>query len=381
MRYRSLLLAALWLGLAYLAVSCAPTEPGSSDEELAATSAYETLVAMGVIQTQDTGPTATITPQPPESQADLPPSPTSTPTATITPTQDPDECTNIATYGADVDVTIPDDTEVLPEASIQKIWRIYNGGTCIWTTSYQLVFAAGDQMGGPSVQAITGSVEPDDSVDLSIEIIAPSTPGTYQGVWRLRSPQGAYLSGPTGDIITLWVRIVVTETPSSGYDIVLFVTEPISGYVLSNGTTGAPENVGDFPDGNSMQAFMTWIISPIPAGSTIQEVQVDFSDFTTLGSPFADLQCLRAYQHDYGTMDSDDYITGPVSGALARWCDAADLEEPIISDAFRTALQDKVGSVRFQIRLQFNEVASDGDDEADVIRFGMAVLRVKYTEP
>ena len=100
-----------------------------------------------------------------------------------------------------------------------------------------------------------------------------------------------------------------------------------------------------------------------------------------MGTPFEDLQCLRAYAHDYGTLDSRDYISGSVTGSLARWCDIDDLQNPIISGGFLTALQDKVGSDHFQIRLQFSSIPSDGDADADVVRFNMAILRVKYTEP
>ena len=383
MRYRTIIFAAVWLGMAYLVVSCAPSTPGPSSEELAATSAFETLVAMGVIQPQETGPTATNSPQPEQSQEDLQPSPTASPSATPTSTQEHEDCTDVASYGDDVDVTIPDDTEFAPGSATQKIWRIHNDGSCTWTSSYELVFHHGDQMGGPSLQAFAGSVAPDASVDLSIDITAPATPGTYQGFWKLRNPQGVFLNGPTGSNVILWIKIVVTDNPTvpNAQDIALFVVEPISGYVLSDGSTGAPENVGDIPGGVSMQAFLTWVISAIPAGSTILEVEVDFSDADTLGTPFADLQCLRAYPHDYGTLDSSDYISGPVTGSLARWCDFTDLQDPIVSSAFATALQDKVGSDRFQIRLQFNSVASDGDDEADVVRFDMAILRVLYTEP
>ena len=381
MRCRSALLVGLCLGLAYLAVSCTPSSPRAASEELAATSAYETLVAMGVIQPADGGPTATSTRQPELSQEDLPPSPTPTPSPTPSPTAEQQDCTDVVTFGDDLDITIPDDTEVAPGASLTKVWRINNSGTCTWNSSYALVFATGDQMGGPSVQAFPGSVAPDASVDLSIDLTAPTATGIYQGFWRIRSPHGSYVEGSSGNIVTLWVKIVVTDAAIGSHEATFLVVEPLSGYVLSNGTTGAPENVGDAPGGISMQGFMTWVISSIPAAAVIQEVEVDFSDFDTLGSPFANLQCLRAYKHDYGTLDSSDYISGPVTGALARWCDSTDLETPITSAGFKSALQEKVGNDRFQIRLQFSSVPTDGDDEADIVRFGSAVLRVKYTVP
>jgi hypothetical protein len=130
-----------------------------------------------------------------------------------------------------------------------------------------------------------------------------------------------------------------------------------------------------------MQAFMTWVVSYIPDGSNIQDVEVDFSDFDTLGTPFTDLQCLRAYPQDYGTLDGTDFITGHVTGSIARWCDETGLQTPITSNAFLTAVQDKVGSDHFQIRMQFNSVPSDEDGETDLIRFGDVTLRIRYIEP
>jgi hypothetical protein len=183
--------------------------------------------------------------------------------------------------------------------------------------------------------------------------------------------------------VVLWVKIVVPD-PGSGsidHDIELVAVDPLSGYVLSDGTVGLPMNVGDISSDASMQAFMTWIISAIPIGSTIEEVEIDFSDFDILGSPFTDLQCLRAYQQDFDTLDSSDYVTGPVTGSMARWCSEAELQTPSISDSFKTALENSLGSNDFQIRLQFNDVTSDGDEQGDLVRFEMAILRIAYSAP
>jgi hypothetical protein len=383
MRQRSLILFALCLIIASLAVSCTPSGQDPADDQPEATSAYQTLVAMGVIEPDATEPTATRTPQPTVSQDDLPPSPTPTLTPTATPTQNLDDCTDEAAFGADLDVTIPDDSEVAPGVSLRKTWRITNSGTCTWTPSYQLTFANGDQMDGPSVQPFTISVAPGASVNLSIDITSPLSPGTYQGFWRIRNPLGAYVEGSTGNIITLWVKIVVTDDPVGAdvQDVTFFLAEPLSGYVLSDGSVGVPTNVGDTDSGLSMQAFMTWVVSSIPDGSNIQDVEVDFSDFDTLGTPFTDLQCLRAYPQDYGPLDGTDFITGHVTGSIARWCDETGLQTPITSNAFLTAVQDKVGSDHFQIRMQFNSVPSDEDGETDLIRFGDVTLRIRYIEP
>src|SRR5512138_2696264 len=63
------------------------------------------------------------------------------------------------------DVTIPDGTVVDPGESFTKTWRIRNAGVCSWTPSYSVVFVSGNTLSGPSVQALTGNVNPGQTVD------------------------------------------------------------------------------------------------------------------------------------------------------------------------------------------------------------------------
>lgn len=117
--------------------------------------------------------------------------PTVTPAATqvvviLTATVD-DKC-----YKADFisDVTIPDGTEFSAGESFTKTWRVRNIGDCAWTADFALVFDAGEKMGGTSPQLLMGSVAPGDTVDISINLVAPSTIGTYTGNWQIRNTEG-----------------------------------------------------------------------------------------------------------------------------------------------------------------------------------------------
>ncbi|HEY70601.1 MAG TPA: hypothetical protein G4O08_08465 [Anaerolineae bacterium] len=213
MRFRSIHISSLVIAILLLAASCTSTAPSPSDGELAATAAMQTLTAMGIFSTPEPiQPILSSTPSPTDTETLPTASPTWTPPMrTPTPTEDPQACTDLVTYGSDIDVSIPDGTEILPGASFEKIWRISNGGTCTWTTAYKLVFNHGDQMDGPSIQALPGIVEPNASVDLTIQLTSPSTPGTYQGFWKLRNDEGVYVKGPTGNDLRLWVEIVVPE--------------------------------------------------------------------------------------------------------------------------------------------------------------------------
>ena len=88
------------------------------------------------------------------------------------------------------DVTIPDGTTLSPNETFTKTWRLKNVGTCTWTPSYTVVFSSGDSMSGPATQALTGNVNPGQTVDISVDLKAPSTAGNYKGYWKLQNGAG-----------------------------------------------------------------------------------------------------------------------------------------------------------------------------------------------
>jgi hypothetical protein len=92
------------------------------------------------------------------------------------------------------DVTIPDGTVLDPNESFTKTWRLKNAGTCPWTSSYSVVFSDGDAMNGPASQALTGTVNPGQTVDISVNLKAPSNNGSYKGNWKLRNASGLLFS-------------------------------------------------------------------------------------------------------------------------------------------------------------------------------------------
>jgi hypothetical protein len=124
--------------------------------------------------------------------------------AAATPTAEEDveagDCTLNASYVADI--MIPDDTEMAPGASFTKSWRIQNSGTCDWGPGFELVFVLGVQMGSvcsiPLPETVAGG-----TVDLAIDLQAPTAYGTHRGDWQMRSDEGR----PFGS--TFWVQIVV----------------------------------------------------------------------------------------------------------------------------------------------------------------------------
>ncbi|MCQ3937023.1 MAG: hypothetical protein DPW18_08265 [Chloroflexi bacterium] len=143
---------------------------------------------------------------PPTKAGYVPPTPTVTPDVTLTPTPAvtiPPDCTNSAVLVRDV--TIQDGTRVNPGEKFTKTWEFINNGTCPWI-GYVLKFAAGDQMNAPLSAPIPDTL-PKDSVQVSVELTAPTANGSYTGYFTLNDPNGKDV--PIGIEKTFWVKITV----------------------------------------------------------------------------------------------------------------------------------------------------------------------------
>lgn len=96
------------------------------------------------------------------------------------------------------DVTIPDNTVIEPGKAFKKTWRLRNDGTGTWTTNFKLAFVSGDAMAGPASKALDASVAPGETIDISVDLSAPSVSKTYKGNWMLQTDTGTNFGiGPT----------------------------------------------------------------------------------------------------------------------------------------------------------------------------------------
>lgn len=176
--------------------------------------AINTSVALTVAATQPVSNTAIVITATPETQAlpTITPVPlsveaTATPNLpTVTPTAD--NC-NLASFKEDV--TIPDDTQIFAGSTFTKTWRVMNVGTCTWNTNYALVTYSGDDLGAPAVSLLPTSVPPGGTIDLSVNLTAPSVDGTYTQRFRLRSDTGLIFATGDGGVYSLYVRIKVVH--------------------------------------------------------------------------------------------------------------------------------------------------------------------------
>ncbi len=283
-----------------------PGQGGSADDETLATAARLTVDAR---LTQAIGETATAqavaggmadTPAPPPAvgtttapTATLPP-PTQPPTATKTPIP----C-NWASFVADV--TYPDGADVLAGSDFTKTWRLKNIGSCTWTSGYQLIFSHGDRMNAPdSVQLTSGVVNPGETVDVSVNLVAPDAPGAYQGNFLLRSPDNVVFGIGAAADKSFWVKVEVfpppTDTPTptatstntpvpvAQPDLIINVLElnpatPTKGnpvdvkvqvYNIGNAVAVGPFVVEWYPGENYPSPACTWTVSNVnPTGGRV----------------------------------------------------------------------------------------------------------------
>lgn len=158
-----------------------------------------------------TQPFVTVTQAPPTSTATTAPTATYTPTTTptSTPVGTPGSCTDQAKFVDDV--TIPDNSQMLPAQDFIKTWRLQNTGTCTWTDQYALIFVSGDQMSGTSPLPLTGLTAPGNTVDVSVNLKAPGSVGTYQGNWELRNPNSVNFGTGNNASQPFYVLIDVVE--------------------------------------------------------------------------------------------------------------------------------------------------------------------------
>ena len=147
-----------------------------------------------------------------------PPTPQPTPEFTETPlptaTEDPNTptptpCIDAMEFIQDLNYDDEDLTnfpDVDPGEAFQKGWRIKNSGSCTWNSSYFIKYTHGSspaaQMGG-QLTSIKGTVNPGQTYDMYVDLVAPQEPGEYVGNWQMHNSANK----PFGQ--TIWVAVEV----------------------------------------------------------------------------------------------------------------------------------------------------------------------------
>jgi len=149
--------------------------------------------------------------QPTQTSLD-PPRVNLTPLLPQTGSKPPLDCLDQAAAAHPIDVNIPDDTIMQPGQDFSKTWRLINAGTCTWTEEYAVVWFWGEKMSVADTFPLQKSVAPGEQADVTVNLVAPKKPGTYQSNWKLRNPAGNIFGVGPGDGLYFYVRIIVAGT-------------------------------------------------------------------------------------------------------------------------------------------------------------------------
>ena len=164
---------------------------------------------------------ASLTPTPPvaASSTPLPPGPSG------------DQASYVA------DVTIPDGTVIAPGAAFVKTWKLQNTGTTTWTTSYSLAFISGEQMGSITSVSLVQSVPPGQQIDISVDLVAPTSTGTYQSYWKMKNASGQFFNDSVYVLIAVGsggaTQPVKTSTPGATPTSTGIPANPITSLTMS----------------------------------------------------------------------------------------------------------------------------------------------------
>lgn len=188
------------------ATTAAPTRPP-------ATAAVQPTITLP--PKTSVSPTQTIGNTPPISAATGPAAATASPSASDSTAAPPGPFTDQAEFVADV--TVPDSSDFAPGAKFTKTWRIKNVGTATWTTGYAMEYVRGTNMAAVSTVSFPTDAPPGGTVELSVEMTAPATPGQYTSLWQFSNAAGVKFGvGPNfNEPIYVLIDVVAGANPGT----------------------------------------------------------------------------------------------------------------------------------------------------------------------
>ncbi|MCE7858932.1 MAG: hypothetical protein DYG86_03985 [Chloroflexi bacterium CFX2] len=119
------------------------------------------------------------------------------------------------------DVTIPDGTNFAANTAFKKTWRIKNIGSCAWGGDVSLIFDSGERMNAPASLTLPTTVNPGQTVDITVDMTSPANAGHYFGYWKFKTTNFGGLTFGIGSNQnkSFWVEIRVSGgSTGAGYD-------------------------------------------------------------------------------------------------------------------------------------------------------------------
>ena len=214
------------------------------------------------------------------------------------------------------DVTVPDGTNYAPGTAFKKTWRLKNIGTCAWNSNdVSLIFDSGEKMGAPASSALPTTVSPGQTVDITVDMTAPSAAGHYFGYYKFKSASGGVFGIGSTANKTFWVEINVTSSSGTSYDFTANAASAAwssgAGALTFPGTDGSANGFSlkldkpKFENGiESAQAGLLFAPNNVNNGY-VQAVYPAFKVQSgdrfqaTIGCEYGSTTCYMAYRLDY----------------------------------------------------------------------------------
>eukprot|EP00897_Mesotaenium_endlicherianum_P009512 jgi/Mesen1/858/ME000114S10942 len=140
------------------------------------------------------------------------------------------------------DVTIFDGTEMAPGSRFTKIWRLRNSGSAVWPHGSVLQLVGGDKLSdveSVTLQIPNAGLAPEEEVDVSVDLVAPTQPGRYVSHYRLVAPFGPKF----GHRVWCLIQVVAKDDPSPqvAESVAAAATATVAGAKQQMTTPPAPE--------------------------------------------------------------------------------------------------------------------------------------------
>lgn len=254
-----------------------------------------------------------------------PPPSTSAPTILVTV---PPNCKDKAILVQDV--TIADGTNVPRGSKFTKTWQLQNTGACPWT-GYAIAFVSGDRMSSPDTAPVPQTLA-GKSVNVSVDLVAPSIDGAYTGFFELRNANGQAL--PIGIEKTFWVKITVGAIPPT-----LPPGTPVSGGTPGVAPTGplSCKYVGS----SSYPGEIANLINAARAQAGLSPLTIDSQLAAAAQGHSTDMACFGLLSHT-GSNGSTPYQRVAASGYGGTYRQEIIYPGGASQDAFKWWMNDQV---------------------------------------
>ncbi|MBN1122059.1 MAG: hypothetical protein JXJ17_13345 [Anaerolineae bacterium] len=280
------------------------------------------------------------------------------------------------------DVTIPDDTEIAPGATFVKTWRIKNSGCQNWPGSAIMVFDHGDRMGSPDWVAIPAA-NVGMNADVSVNLTAPTTPGTYQGYFQCQSPDGIRFCQVYVQIVVPEPTPTPTNTPEPTEEAEPeSMTIPVTynnrtGDISTGGCDHSRIRAGIAGAGNAIRGLAAFDLDDLE-DTEIVSASLLLNDYDDDDDPFDKIAPLRVEQVEVANSCGPDAMASGDVGDIADIATEGGLSSPVdVTDEVADLIDD---SERwFQIRLSFRE-DDEGSASASMVEWDSISLVVEYFE-